>query len=78
MENDLFEEWKNLSDISSINEIEEFAYKIKYLGDKYDYSPLKKYAENLQSKALLFDMNYLLVLLKNYPVLLEELRANYA
>jgi len=78
MENDLFEEWKNLSDISSINEIEEFAYKIKYLGDKYDYSPLKKYAENLQSKALLFDMNYLLVLLKNYPILVEELRANYA
>ncbi len=78
MEADLYSEWKKLSDISSINEIEEFAYKIKYLGDKYDYAPFKKYSDNLQAKALLFDMNSLLVLLKAYPELLEDLRSNYA
>jgi hypothetical protein len=78
MEADLYSEWKKLSDISSINEIEEFAYKIKYLGDKYNYAPFKRYSDNLQAKALLFDMNSLLVLLKSYPELLEDLRSNYA
>ncbi|MBP7281237.1 MAG: PAS domain S-box protein [Leptospiraceae bacterium] len=76
MENDLFNEWKNLSDVSSINEIEEFAYKIKYLGDKYHYPPLSAYADDLQSKALLFDMKSLLILLKIYPIILNELREN--
>ena len=77
METDLYSEWKKLSDISSINEIEEFAYKIKYLGDKYNYPPLEKFSENLQAKALLFDMNSLLSLLMTYPKLLEDLRSNY-
>lgn len=77
MENDLFNEWRRLSDVSSINEIEEFAYKIKYLGDKFNYLPLLKYADSLQSKALLFDMKSLLAILKTYPILLEELRELY-
>jgi hypothetical protein len=42
---------KKLSDISSINEIEEFAYKIKYLGDKYNYPPLEKFSEKLTGKS---------------------------
>ena len=78
MNNDLHKEWKKLSNISSINEIEEFAYKIKYLGDKYNYPPLIKYSESLQAKALLFDMNSLLILLETYPEILEDLRSNYA
>ena len=77
MEKDLYTEWQKLSHISSINEIEEFAYKIKYLGEKYNYAPFGKYSENLQAKALLFDMGSLLVLLKAYPQLLEDLRSNY-
>ena len=78
MNNDLHKEWKKLSNISSINEIEEFAYKIKYLGDKYNYPPLIKYSESLQAKALLFDMNSLLILLEAYPEILKDLRSNYA
>lgn len=77
MENDLYDEWKDLSDASSINEIEEFAYKIKYLGDKYNYPPLVKYSESLQAKALLFDMNSLILLLRTYPELIKNLRTNY-
>ncbi|HMY30004.1 MAG TPA: PAS domain S-box protein [Leptospiraceae bacterium] len=77
MENDLYDEWKELSDASSINEIEEFAYKIKYLGEKYNYPPLMRYSENLQAKALLFDMNSLIVLLRTYPELIQNLRSHY-
>ncbi len=77
MKTDLYNEWEKLSNISSINEIEEFAYKIKYLGEKYNYPPFIKYSDSLQAKALLFDMNSLLILLKEYPELLEDLRSNY-
>jgi PAS domain S-box-containing protein len=77
LHNELDEQWQHFKHNASldITGLISFGNRIHELGDSYNYSPLQKFGRLLQTQAKLFDMNALPVTLKNYPDLLNDLKA---
>ncbi|MCP4751492.1 MAG: PAS domain S-box protein [Proteobacteria bacterium] len=59
LETDWVDVWKELIQTLTINDIEDFAERMKQLGAEYGYLPLLEWGEDLLTRAVMFDMDKL-------------------
>jgi len=67
--------WLEISETLIINDIEEFAYDMKALGESYHYPPLSTWSQQLQAQAAMFDVDALFNTLKDFPKVLDTIQA---
>ena len=60
----------------TINEIEDFGYRMAKLGDSFNHEPLNDWGERLASQAMLFQIDEMLNTLSSYNSVLEELNSH--
>jgi len=66
---------KEIADILTINEIEDFANEMRALGEKYQYPPLSQWAEDLESQAMNFEMEALAQTLDKFEQIIKNIKA---
>ncbi len=66
--------WEDLSEILTINDIEDFANEMKTLGIKYDYKPLAVWGDRLLLQATMFDIDSLSRTLKDFPDIIGKIK----
>jgi hypothetical protein len=66
--------WEQLSETLSINDVEHFANELKALGEQYRYARLVKWGEGLAYQTSMFDLEKMVILLKEYPNLVADLK----
>ncbi|MCP4147876.1 MAG: response regulator [bacterium] len=74
LETDLYEEWEFLTRTFIIDEIEEFAGKIKKLGDSYQVEILSKFGNKLFYHIETFDIENIIVLMNGFPELTRDVK----
>lgn len=67
----LKQEWEDLVDIASINEMEDFARKVVSIGNRFDYSLISDYGNNLLEKVEMFDSEGMSFLMKKFSDLIS-------
>ena len=67
--------WENLSETLSINDIESFANEVGSLGAQYGSGRIAKWGEELASQASMFELDKMGILMKAFPNLIAELEA---
>jgi PAS domain S-box-containing protein len=67
--------WQEMNGAIDMNEIDDFAEKVKNLGADYKVPGLIHYAENLRESAQTFDFNNIENSLKAFPTMVKELGA---
>ncbi len=67
--------WEEVSSTMTINEIEEFADKVKMLGEEYGYPPLALWGEGLVEQAGMFELDGMAKTLARYPDLIAGLHS---
>ena len=65
--------WQELRDTWSINDIEDFANRLKELGTEYGYDPLTGWARDLASQAAIYDVEQLPETMEKFPKIIKEL-----
>jgi hypothetical protein len=65
--------WQELRDTWSINDIEDFANRLKELGTEYGYDPLVGWARNLASQAAIYDVEQMPETMEKFPRIIKEL-----
>ena len=73
LKNEKLNDWKKVQKSFIINEIEEFATKVKGLGEKYYLNVLTNWGDNLLKQAKSFDMKNLPDTLNYFPDLVGEI-----
>ncbi len=73
LESEYFNIWKTFENQQPINEVEDFAYKIKDLGKKHNIEGLIRYGNRLLTSINNFDIDTMLKTLKEYPMLIKSL-----
>ena len=68
------DEYQRLRDLMEINQIEEFAIKIKKISEEHSIAPLEKWAEELILKTRNFEIDSIEDLLDKYLVILKKLK----
>ncbi|MBF0277403.1 MAG: PAS domain S-box protein [SAR324 cluster bacterium] len=68
-------EWETLSQVLIIDEIQQFAIRMKVLGEQYHYAPLKNWGKTLHFQASQFDIELLPQTLGQFRDLLESLQS---
>jgi signal transduction histidine kinase len=76
LNDELKTKWMQLDVNSSINKVEKFANELIELTKKYDCDFLFSWAKNLQTQALVFDIDNLFNTLKEFPAIIHEIN-NY-
>ncbi|MDM8525845.1 transporter substrate-binding domain-containing protein [Desulfococcaceae bacterium HSG8] len=72
---DKSELWEELSDILTINDVEDFGYHMAELGGRYNYKPLADWGDRLRSEAAMFDIELLPGTLERFPEIIRQIRA---
>jgi hypothetical protein len=75
LENKWTDEWKRISDIFVINDIEAFSIEIKKLGGQYDFKPLTDWGDKLLREIQSYDMENAPVTLEYFPQLIKTIAA---
>ena len=73
LNSELFTIWKTFETQQPLNEVEDFAYKLKDLGKKYDIEILIRYGNRLLTSVNNFDVDTMLKTLNEYPELLNTI-----
>ncbi len=75
LQNELDAQWQNISQTPSlsINGLIVFGKRVQTLGNEYGYPLLQNWGNILQNQAKLFDVNALLITLRSYPDLVDNL-----
>lgn len=66
--------WEEISEILTINDIEDFADKMKLLGTKYNYKSLASWGDRLLLQATMFDVESLSETLKKFPDIIDNIK----
>jgi PAS domain S-box-containing protein len=74
LENELMEIWKTFEDQQPISEVENFAFKLRDLGKKYNLEILVSYGNRLMTAVNNFDIDLILKILADYPKLLSTFK----
>ena len=65
--------WLEIQETLTINDIEDFARKMKRFGDQYRYPQLQDWSNRLLSQALLFDISGIPATLAGFDLIINEL-----
>jgi hypothetical protein len=76
LEQTFLPQWQEIHRHLFLDEIEDWAAKIKTLGEKYDYPPLLCWCNRLLSHIEAFDMGKLPVTLQTFPGILNTIESN--
>ncbi len=68
-------EWKELCEIMTINDMHTFAAEIEKLAETYPWQPLSVWSRTLRSQADLFDTDATAQTLKDFPLLISQIRS---
>ncbi len=68
-------EWKEISEIMTINDMDTFAEKMKKLAEKYPWPPLSVWSKDFRFQLDLFDTEALNKTLKNFPRIAAQIRS---
>jgi len=75
LENKLTDQWKRISDVFVIDDIEAFAMEIITLGRQYDLKPLADWGDKLLKEIQRFDMENAPITLEYFPGLIKRIAA---
>lgn len=65
--------WQEVSETLTINDIEDFGEEVKNIALSHNYQPLVEWGQEVKNQAVLFDVEALLGILKQFPVLIKQL-----
>jgi two-component system sensor histidine kinase EvgS len=71
LEHEFYEIWQSFSEQQPLEEVEEFAFKIRELGKKYNLDILLSYGNRLVTSINNFDIDTMSKILSEYPKLLN-------
>jgi PAS domain S-box-containing protein len=74
LETTLYETWKGFAARQPLNEVEEFGRSIAELGKQHKADIVTEYGEDLRCAALNFNIKSILMLIKQYPGIVERTR----
>ncbi len=74
LESELYDIWQNFEQQQPMNEVEDFAYKIRDLGKKYNLEILISYGNRLIAAVNNFDVDNIQKILADYPKLLRTFK----
>ena len=74
LENDLFRIWETFKNQQPLSDVEDFAYKMRDMGKKYNLEILISYGNRLLTSINNFDIDTMLKALKDYPKLLTAFK----
>lgn len=72
---DYKEQWKELKETLTIDEIEYFAQTIMSLAIEHKYLPLKKWGSQLSNQASMFEIDAMTLTLEKFPEILKEIES---
>jgi len=72
------EEWKDISEIMTINDMDRFAEKIKNLAQTYPWPPLAAWSRMFRTQLDFFDTEALSRTLKEFPLLIAQIQSALA
>jgi len=73
LEKEYYNMWKTFENQQPLSEVEEFAYKIKDLGKKFNIEELVRFGNRLLTSINNFDIDTMLKILKEYPALAHSI-----
>jgi CheY-like chemotaxis protein/anti-sigma regulatory factor (Ser/Thr protein kinase) len=74
LEQDLLPEWRRLSDVLVVGEVEDFARRIRNLGRSFQCEPVRVWGEHLARRADSVDISAIRQSLDRFPEVIEALR----
>jgi hypothetical protein len=74
LETNFMEIWKTFSERQPIGEIEEFGKNLVVLGNNHNATFISDYGNDMIGAASSFNIKAVLKLIKNYPVIIKELK----
>ncbi len=66
--------WEEIKETMTINDLEDFAKKMKELGQSYQHEDLVQFGVKLYSQAVMFDVKSMIHTLKRFPAILDNIR----
>ena len=74
LSNEYMQLWENVRKNNIVNDIRKFALEIREIGKEYQLTPLEEFGEDLNTKAITFDIEGLPKILSFYPKIVDKLK----
>jgi len=73
LEDEYYKIWKTFENQQPLSDVEDFAYKIKNVGKKFNIDNLVQYGNHLLTSINNFDIDTMLKILREYPTLIKSI-----